>query len=89
VSIAIGDYSRDLRPAKAEFIDKILRGANPAESPIERPTKFEFLINLKTAKALGLTIPAAMLSLADELRGSKNPVSPLSKEVRKCGPGCS
>jgi ABC-type uncharacterized transport system substrate-binding protein len=57
----------DLYRRKAEFIDKILRGANPAELPIERPTKFEFLINLKTAKALGLTIPAAMLSLADEL----------------------
>jgi putative ABC transport system substrate-binding protein len=57
----------DLYRRKAEFIDKILRGANPAELPIERPTKFEFLINLKTAKTLGLTIPAAMLSLADEL----------------------
>lgn len=57
----------DLYRRKAKFIDKILRGANPAELPIERPTKFEFLINLKTAKALGVTIPAAMLSLADEL----------------------
>lgn len=57
----------DLYRRKAKFIDNILRGANPAELPIERPTKFEFLINLKTAKALGLTIPAAMLTLADEL----------------------
>jgi putative ABC transport system substrate-binding protein len=57
----------DLYRRKAELIDKILRGASPSELPIERPTKFEFLINLKTANALGLTIPAAMLSVADEL----------------------
>jgi putative tryptophan/tyrosine transport system substrate-binding protein len=57
----------DLYRRKAEFIDKILRGAKPAELPIERPTKFELLINLKTAKALGLTIAPSLLLLADEV----------------------
>jgi len=49
----------------AEYVDKILRGAKPSELPIEQPTTFDFVINLTTAKALGLTIPASMLSLAE------------------------
>jgi len=57
----------DLYRRKAAFIDKILKGANPAEMPIERPTKFEFLVNLKTAKAFGLTIPQGLLDVADEV----------------------
>jgi putative ABC transport system substrate-binding protein len=57
----------DLYRRKAEFIDKILRGANPAELPIERPTKFEFLINLKSAKSPGLTITPLLLAQADEV----------------------
>jgi putative ABC transport system substrate-binding protein len=57
----------DLYLRLASFIDKILRGAKPEELPVEQPTRFELTINLKTAKALGLTIPQSLLLRADEV----------------------
>jgi putative ABC transport system substrate-binding protein len=65
--MSYGGNDIELRRRHAVMVDKILKGANPAEMPIERPTKFDFVINLKTAQALGLTIPDALLQQATEL----------------------
>ena len=65
--MAYDAYTSSLQARTATFVDRILKGAKPSDLPVEQPTRFELVINLKTAKALGLTIPQSLLQRADEV----------------------
>ena len=65
--ISYGPDSADIVRRSASYVDRLLKGEKPADLPVQAPTKYELLVNLRTAKALGLTVPLTLLALADEI----------------------
>ena len=65
--MSYGPNFPDLFRRAADFVDKILRGTNPGDIPVEQPTKFDLVVNLTTAKVLGLTVPPSLLATADKV----------------------
>jgi putative tryptophan/tyrosine transport system substrate-binding protein len=65
--MSYGPDTMDIFRRSASYIDRILKGASPADLPVQQPTKFELFVNLKSAQTLGLTVPPTVLALADEV----------------------